>query len=531
MRKFINNIITKVLFVVILTTSACTSNFMDHNSLPDQPEPSQIPDRVAYGMSLKNLQSVIIHGVKNRYQRTENLLGGVYGRYFAHSSASWTETYANFNAPAGWYNNPFNFIMTDVYTEWFKVQSKSGGEGVNYAWAQVLRIAAMHRLTDIVGPIPYSQMGKSQELTTAYDSQQDVYMNMFADLDVAIKELTAYATLSPEDRSYAPYDLVYQGDISKWVKFANSLKLRMAMRISYVDPTNAEKFATEAITHAFGVMTSVDDTAEIDYSGTGDMNTLWWMAYSYNEAVGAADIITYMKSYGDPRLEVYFNKPASGEDYAGLRVGAYFKEAWRSSYSLPAVKQTDKMMWLSAAEVAFLRAEMALKGWAAGGTAQQFYEQGITLSFLQNKLSEAQAATYYKNSTLVPAAHTDARKDASLNYSPPTPYNLTLAWKESAGIEEKLEKIITQKWIALYPLGTEAWCEQRRTGYPRFYSFVNYKGSESGLETIGASRTLYPATEKDGNAENYQKALQLLGGGDLYGTKLWWDVKTNKPTW
>ncbi len=120
-----------------------------------------------------------------------------------------------------------------------------------------------------------------------------------------------------------------------------------------------------------------------------------------------------------------------------------------------------------------------------------------------------------------------------MNYSPPTPYTLTIAWDEAAGGEEvKLEKIITQKWIAIYPpLGTEAWCEQRRTGYPRFFSSINNGSSESGLERVGASRGMFAITEKENNKENYEKAVQLLGGQDLLGTKLWWDVKPNKPTW
>ncbi|MBB4037898.1 hypothetical protein GGR21_003822 [Dysgonomonas hofstadii] len=530
MRNIINNIITKVLFVAILAiTPGCTDNFLNYNTLPD--EPSKLPDAVAYGLALKDMQCQILPAAKNKYQRSENLLGGVYGRYFATANTSWTQTHATFNAPAGWISSYFDNPMADVYANWIKINQMSGGEGVNYAWAQVLRIAAMHRLTDIVGPIPYSQMGVGGGLTTAYDSQKDVYMAMFADLDAAIEELVAYVTLAPEDRSYKEYDLVYQGDISKWVKFANSLKLRMAMRISYVDPANAEKFATAAITHPFGVITSTDESAEIDYTGTGDKNTLWWMVASYNDATSAADIVTYMNSYKDPRIGIYFNRSVSGQEYAGLRVGARPEETWRSSYSIPAVKQEDKMMWLSASEVAFLRAEMALKGWAAGGTAQQFYEEGITLSFLQNNLTEAAAATYYADDTLVPKDHVDARNDASLNYSPPTPYTLTIAWDEAAGEEVKLEKIITQKWIAIYPLGTEAWCEQRRTGYPRFFSSINNGSSESGLERVGASRGMFAITEKENNKENYEKAVQLLGGQDLLGTKLWWDVKPNKPTW
>lgn len=518
-----------VLLVVMLAiTPACTDNFMDYNTLPD--EPTELPDAVAYGFALREMQSQIIPAVKNKYQYNENLLGGVYGRYFATANTDWRETHINYNPKDNWISSPFDNIMADTYGSWLEISQMSEKQGVNYAWAQVLRVASMHRLTDMVGPIPYTKMGETGGLSTPYDSQKDVYMAMFADLDAAITELTAYATLFPDDRSYAEYDWVYGGDMSKWVKFANSLKLRMAMRISFVEPDLAKGYAESAVSHAYGVITSNEDNAEIDYSETGDKNTLWWMVSSYRDATSAADIVTYMNSYNDPRRDVYFNK-ASGDVFAGLRAGAFPAENWRQSYSVPAVKQSDKMMWLSAAEVAFLRAEMALNaGWNAGGTAQEFYEKGITLSFTQNKLSEAAAASYYGNSTLVPTGHVDARGNASLNYTPPTPYTVTIKWNEALGKEQKLEKIITQKWIAIYPLGTEAWSEQRRTGYPRFFSSVENKG-DSGLELVGASRSLFAITEKENNAENYTKAVELLGGPDKHTTKLWWDVKTNKPTW
>lgn len=530
MRKYINNIITKVLLLAILATApACTDNFMDYNTLPD--EPTKLPDPVAYGLSLKDLQCQVIPARKNRYQLSENLLGGVYGRYFATANTSWQQTHANFNAPSSWISAPFDNTMSDIYSGWLEIKNMSGGEGVNFAWAQVIRVAAMHRLTDMVGPIPYTEMGESGGLVTAYDSQKDVYVAMFADLDAAINELTTYVTLSPTDRSYAQYDLVYEGDLSKWIKFANSLKLRMAMRISYVEPTLAQQHAEEALSHIYGVITENSENAEIDYTGTGDQNTLWWMVSSYNDATSAADIVTYMNSYNDPRIGKYFSPSAGGGVYAGLRVGAFPAETWRSSYSVPAVAKTDKMMWLSASEVAFLRAEMALNGWNAGGTAEDFYNQGITLSFTQNGLTEGSAATYYADDTLVPTNHTDARGDASLSYAPSVPYSVTIAWDDAATAEQKLEKIITQKWIALYPLGTEAWSEQRRTGYPRFYPSINNRSAESGLEFVGASRALFAITEQENNAANYSKAVTLLGGSDSYGTKLWWDVKTNKPAW
>lgn len=533
MRNYINNIRLMVLAIAVMVIpSACTDNFGDYNRLWD--EPTDLPNAVAYGLLLKDMQTQVIPAVKNKYQMNENLLGGGYGRYFASAQAydkGWSTSFIYYNPSNAWINSPFETTMTGIYGSWIDIKNMSNGEGINYAWAQVLRIAAMQRLTDIQGPIPYSEMGKSSGLTTAYDSQEDAYMAMFADLDDAIKELTLFATSAPGDRSFAQYDLLYGGDMSKWVKFANSLKLRMAMRISYVNPAKAQEYAEAAISHPYGVITSNSDNAAIELTGTGDQNPLRWLVEDYLDVVAGAEIVTYMNSYNDPRRSAYFKPSVSGSVYAGLRLSANSQLTWRDRYSLPNVKNTDKLMWLSASEVAFLRAEMALNKWAAGGTAQGLYEEGIALSFAQNGLSAADAADYYSNSTLVPTNHVDARGDAALSYSPATPYSVTIAWDDKDGDKQKLEKIITQKWIALYPLGTEAWSEQRRTGYPRFYPTINNKSLESGLDLVGPSRLLFPPSEAESSPENYAKAVQLLGGADRFGTKLWWDVKTDKPAW
>jgi len=535
MRKLINATILKVLFVVmIIIAPACTDHYERYNRPQDQP--GDYPDPIKYGLLLKDMQQRVIPAIKNRYQMNENLIGGHYARYFssAQLQTKWggSGTFINFNPPSkDWANSPFDKTMSEIYSPWIEIKNMSQREGMNYAWAQIIRIAAMHRLTDMQGPIPYSLMGETEGYTTAYDSQEDVYMTMFEDLDAAIDVLSNYATSSPTDRSYEEYDLIYAGDISKWVKLANSLKLRMAMRISLVNPTKAREYAEAALNHVYGVILTNADNAAIDYSGTGDKNPLRQLVEEYEDVVAGAEIVTYMESYSDPRLNVYFAPSTAGGVYAGLRAGAASQTGWGNSYSWPKVKETDKVMWISAAEVAFLKAEMALNEWEAGGTAQSLYEEGITLSFMQNGLSPADAAAYFADDASVPQNHVDARGNAAWSYTPSAPYSLTIAWNQASVKEIKLEKIITQKWIALYPLGTEAWCEQRRTGYPRLYPSVDNKSAESGIELVGPSRIRFSPTEAESTPETYADAVRLLGGQDLFATKLWWDVKSYKPTW
>lgn len=163
------------------------------------------------------------------------------------------------------------------------------------------------------------------------------------------------------------------------------------------------------------------------------------------------------------------------------------------------------------------------------GDAKTLYEEGIRLSFEQY---QAENYTSYITGTAAPTAYSDPRR--ANNYTPGTAYSVTVAWDGALSAEKQREKIITQKWIALYPLGTEAWAEQRRTGYPRFYPTPTSTNAsnEPNLPTEGASRIPFAPNEQTRNADNYDAAVALLGaGGDKFGTRLWWDVKTDKPAW
>ena len=176
-------------------------------------------------------------------------------------------------------------------------------------------------------------------------------------------------------------------------------------------------------------------------------------------------------------------------------------------------------MWLNAAEVAFCRAEGALLNWNVGdgGTAanaETFYNQGIQLSFEQWNASGA--ADYMADETSVPANYVDpAGKHKAMS----APTKMTIKWNDSASENEKLERIMIQKWIALYPLGQEAWSEIRRTGYPKVFNLQ--ESARDGIRTV-PNRLPFSYNEYNNNPTNMPGALQLLGGEDNYATKLWW---------
>lgn len=247
---------------------------------------------------------------------------------------------------------------------------------------------------------------------------------MLEDLDHAVNVLETYITLAGSEvvEEAASADYVYNGNLAKWIRFANSLKLRLAMRISNVSP-DAERYAEEAVAHPYGVIESNADNASLDVSQTNDQNPLRWLVEDYSDVHAAAEIVTYMKSFDDPRLSKYFNPAVRDSEYHGSRVGAYSSSQWKDYYSLPKTNALDRLMWMNAAEVAFLKAEMAVNGWDVTGDAKTLYEEGIRLSFEQY---QAENYTSYITGTAAPTAYSDPRR--ANNYTPGTAYSVTVAW-------------------------------------------------------------------------------------------------------
>ena len=162
-----------------------------------------------------------------------------------------------------------------------------------------------------------------------------------------------------------------------------------------------------------------------------------------------------------------------------------------------------------------------MRGWnMGGGTAEQFYNEGIRLSFDQWKV--AGADKYLANDTRTPAAYIDPAGDNGFSNAPS---NITIKWDSNASFDTNLERIITQKWIANFPLGHEAWSEYRRTGFPRLMpAMVDKSGGIVDLSR-GARRQTFTQAERSDNHDNYLKAVEMLGGPDNLSTDVWWAAK------
>ncbi len=499
--------------------SGCIGDFEAINRNPNEATDEEL-QREGYKIrtNIRGLQNLVVPVQEHQYQFNESLTGNSFAGYMEATPDGWRTKFSTFNPSADWLRWPFVVVMQETYP-FFRGVINNTEDEVAIALAKIFRVGIMHRVTDTYGPIPYSKVmeGSQESLTVGYDSQEAVYMKMFEELDEALAVLVANRQL-PAD-AFSKFDNVYSGDIVKWIKYTNSLKLRMAMRLSYVAEQTARTKASEAI--AAGVIEVNADNAAMH----APENRVALIYNDWGDHRMGADIISYMNGFEDPRRAMMFtegmwNKQAG---YYGMRIGTdpSNKADMVSVYSNQKVSSTSPYLWFNASEATFLRAEWELR-WGSMETARSLYESAIKLSFEERG---AAGADSYVSSTAKPAKYVDPMD----NYSADEPASdITVAWEDTGddvSKERNLERIITQKWIAIFPLGVEAWSEHRRTGYPKLLPAIENKSGGSVDSRYGLRRLPYPAEEYTENPVHLQEAIRMLGGRDTGGTRVWWDVK------
>ncbi|NDV70169.1 RagB/SusD family nutrient uptake outer membrane protein [Dysgonomonas sp. 25] len=515
-----------------LCVTSCTDKFEEYNTNPDEVTEEMLAwDMLGLGGFFPTMQIDVVPTSDvdaNEYQRAQNLAGDIFSGYMA-AIGQWNGSVNNstYNLYyADWNDVMFNVANRSVMSPWQKIKEKSEEYGMPNAYylAQIIKIEGMHRVTDNYGPIPYSKFGTSA-MSIPYDSQESIYKSFLVELSEAIEELEEYVASNPNSSVLSKYDLIYGGDWKKWIVFANSLKLRLAMRISYVEPALAKQYAQEAVNSTYGVMQNNSDNAilksALGYVVTNPLQICW---DSYADTRMGASMESFMSGYNDPRLPVYFQASAAPyTGYHGVRNGITIDN--KSNYSpmsAPNVFGNTPVQWMCAAEIYFLRAEGAIRGWNMGGTAEDLYNQGIQMSFEQRGLSTTAYTAYVNDNTSAPANFVDPRGKHSIAAST----TIKIKWDDTAGFETKLERILTQKWLAIYPDGQEAWTEFRRTGYPKIFPVAENKSNGTINTNQQIRRITYPKTEYQTNETELRKAIaELLGGNDNGGTKLWWDKK------
>lgn len=523
-----NNGLLLIGVVCLLLISACTKEFKDFNTDPSKVTQTQaLGDLQFLGSFFPDMEQNIVSDVDYNYQYQQSLNADAFSGYEMSPDPGFGPCNYNYDMLPAWNQTTFDLGFQHVMNNWFQIKSKARPQDQHFvAMALILKVEAMHRICDVYGPLPYSKFG-SNAFFIPYDSQQAIYTQFFSELDTAVNTLTAFVAANPSSAPFGPFDLVYKGEYRQWLKFANTLRLRLAMRIAYADPATAKLQAEKAVADPNGLLTAVTDDAYLNMvNGVTYQNSLWNITNAYGDISMGASMESIMDGYNDPREGAYFLPSTAGAGtgtYKGIRIGVTVNGAQYAKFSLLNVQSTTPMQIMLASESYFLRAEGALRGWNMGsGTAQSFYEAGVTLSFQEKGVS--MPATYLTDNTSVAAAYVDptnpANNSAGVN-------NITIAWDPTATFEQSLQRIITQKWLAIYPDGEEAWAEFRRTGYPKIFNVV--VNNSGGIIKAGAypERLPFAADEDTNNPKGVATGVTALGGPDNAATKLWWDKNPN----
>jgi len=366
----------------------------------------------------------------------------------------------------------------------------------------VMRSYFFSVLTDLYGDIPYSEALRLADniITPKYDTQEQVYTGLINDLKRASNLINASG---PEVGG----DIIYDGDMDQWKRFANSLRLRLAMRVADVKPSLASAEAAELLNGTTPLISSNSDNAQFNFLGASpNTNPVFNNRLTRDDHRVSRSITSYLARINDPRLPIYANHPecaaATGPDstafYRGIPNGlteanaaAFGTLCSTSKVGTEFTRADAPGVLMTYAEVLFFKSEAIARGFVTGD-ATAAYQDAIRASMDQYGISGADVTAYLAQPA-VNATITNAN------------------FRQYIG---------TQKWIALYGQGVEAWSEFRRLDYPRLRIARSAAAAAGGKFPV---RFRYPANEQTINTANRAAAVAHQGA-DLITTRLWWDT-------
>lgn len=512
--KYFNEVGIVLLSGILISVASCSKNFDELNTRSDQINVKSLNVSLL-GQAFAQSQ---YYGWYTDFQQNQNLYADLYAQYYGTNV-----TYFNsdqYNEQSNWTNSTWRgFYGTAAPQLHFVEQfTKEHDMALENAIAKVWKVQLYGKRTDYWGPIIYSQFGNG-EVQVSYDSQEFIYKDFFKTLDSAVAVLKQNASKTV----FSSSDLLYNGEVDKWLVYANSLRLRLALRVAYVEPNLAQQEAEKAILD--GVMLENSDNANLL---TTDLSkNQMGVIVNFGEFRMSAAMQSVLVGYNDPRIAEYFNEAINNGEYIGIRNGlpSVEKTAPKENYSEIDTKwfiegkggTNPPYKVMCAAEVYFLRAEGALRGWNMGGTVNELYNKGISTSILEWTDTPASQIEEYITSTNMPIAIND-------KWNTPAMTDIPVRYQTNGSFEKQLEQIITQKWIALFPDGWEAWTERRRTGYPVGYPIIESLNPDVPANAI-MRRLKFVASEITTNALAVDDARKLLNGPDNNATKLWWDAR------
>ncbi len=524
----INIKISLVFLSITLLMISCTKNFEELNQ--DKTKISSL-DNASLDYVFSAAQYRGIFGPNTTaigagsFQTFQALFADLQAQYFATTAQNFA---SDRNVMVGnWLNASWTHFYGNSYAQMNVVleNTKTGGklaDANKYAIASIWKVYIFMPVTDYWGAVPYSEAGNGKN-EVLYDSQEDIYKDFFKTLKEATAVLAAYTGTA---KSFEKGDLIYGGDVKKWLRLGNTLRLRAALRISKKDPVLAKAEAEAAVAAPGGLIRVNTDNAFMITSPTtphplGSISN--WSEFRMSAAMESV-----LKGYNDPRMQKMFAPAATGGVYKGLRNGlsqvqlsvtANGNAANSNVNASFGFERRGSALWpvFTASETWFLLAEGKINGWNMGsGTVQSFYEGGIDASMARWEVTDAAAIANYKVGTTTPIALGDV-------YNTPAMTNIPVAFGTTEAVQR--EQIGTQKWLALYPYSPEAWAEFRRTGFPKLYPRMNSENSDSpASDPASVRRTPYPPIEATANPAGLASGVSKLGaGGDKSNTRLWWN--------
>ena len=524
---------------------ACTDNFeADNRNNTGFDSELQEYDFQKYLLKFEIIQSGIYfnydwgEGKNWTFQIAQNLGQDMFSGYFHDFNQGFNDKNSVYALNDGWTSTHWTYNYSYIMPEVQKCEQINVEQPALLAVTQILKVELMHRVADCYGPLVYSKFGQEGDNV---DDLKTAYKQFFTDLEKGITSLQSFIKDNPGVEPYKDADMLTPNKtLAEWVKFGNSLRLRLAMRVANVD----KALATEQAQKSFTLGQFLEAPNEIISVSTagGYNNPLGEINKSWGEVFMGATMESVLTGYDDPRMSKYYD-PANGAvitwkendvvkelpqlfEYAGgykgvpqgtglLSADNRYKECSKST-----VSQKTNPILMTAAEVWFLRAEAALRG-ISTEDPKICYETGVKTSFEQWGVGGVDA---YLQSDKTPA---DYKDPFDTQFDMNARITTTPNWADANGTEEQFEKIMTQKWLAIYPEGNEAWTEQRRTGYPKLFK-VKVNNSGGAINTDEMIRRLpYPEGLKTSNPTQYSSLTRALGGADTGGTRLWWDAGKN----
>lgn len=489
MRKLILPII-----VLALVIGSCTDNLTSLNE--DPKAASDVPGETLFSSAQVALGT---------YLNTPDINSNIFklmAQYWASTTYATESQYelTSRSIPSNLWSELYRDVLKDLDRAATKIEANeslsSGVKQNQMAQIEILKILTYYELVTIFGNIPYSEALDPENTSPAYDGQQTVYMDLMSRLNTAI------GNLDTSVGSFGSSDVFYQGDVGKWIKFANSLKMRMGITIADVNPSAAQTAIEEASPNAFQ---SNADNAIIPFQTGTHQNPLWeaLVQSGRNDYLPANTIVDKMNNLDDPRRPIHFTTAPDTNTYIGGTYGSTNTYADYSHFGQLIKTEDFEGMIMEYAEVEFIRAEANLRGWLTGtaGQAQTHYDNGVRADMEYWGVSDSEINDYL-NPTTGPAA-----------------------FPITGSMQEQMEAVATQKWFGLYLQGIQGWTEWRRLDHPTFNAPPIPDVTYQDIPT----RFTYPVDEQNLNQENYNEAASDIGGDNLTTLLFWDEAQDTQP--